>query len=70
MTYPRTELRLRSHHIVPGANIIELWYGPTYLGSISGTDGPGIRLVTAFKATVHIDELISHISLEIHHDNN
>ena len=42
----KTELRLKPHAILPGANIIEVWHEGEFIGEVTGADGPGVRIIS------------------------
>jgi hypothetical protein len=42
----KTELRLADHSILPGQKVIEVIHGGRLLCTITGADGPGVRIVS------------------------
>lgn len=48
----KTELRLAPHGVLPGEQVIELWYAGQFIGTVYGADGPGLRLMTRGKPGV------------------
>jgi hypothetical protein len=44
----KTEIRVVPHHMVPGANVIELWYDGEFVGEITGADGRGVRVISKY----------------------
>lgn len=46
MSELKAEIKTRPHREVPGALIVEVFYGGQLLGHITGADGPGVRFVT------------------------
>ena len=42
----KTELRLRPHTITPSSTIVEVWHEGRFLATITGADGPGVRIIT------------------------
>jgi hypothetical protein len=42
----KTELRLCPHSVLRGEKIIEIWYADNFIGTVTGADGPGIRVVS------------------------
>lgn len=51
----KAELRLADHTGVPGAKVIEIWYGDEFVGQVVGADGPGVRVIS--KHTLAIASL-------------
>jgi hypothetical protein len=39
----KSKLRLQSHSIATGENIIEVWHEGTFLATIAGGEGPSAR---------------------------
>jgi hypothetical protein len=48
----KTELRLAPHSGLPGQSVIELWHDGQFIGTVTGADGPGIRIVSSFTVVV------------------
>jgi hypothetical protein len=48
----KTELRLAQHSLTPGHTMVELWYGGKLIGAVYGADGPGVRVVSKYKAVM------------------
>lgn len=40
----KTELRPAKHLVVPGQVVIEIWHNGKFIGTVSGSDGPGVRI--------------------------
>ncbi len=51
----KTELRCRPHGVIPGAMIFEVWYGDEFIGQVTGTDGPGVRVISKYELNARID---------------
>lgn len=45
----KTELKLVDHGLLPGQKVIELWFAGQFIGTVSGADGPGVRIFTKYK---------------------
>lgn len=45
----KTELRLRPHAVLAGENVIELWYHGQLIGTVTGADGPGVRVLSKYQ---------------------
>jgi hypothetical protein len=45
----KTELRLAAHLQTPGANVIEIWYGDRLIATVTGADGPGVRIISKHR---------------------
>ncbi|HWY88245.1 MAG TPA: hypothetical protein VNX28_16155 [Gemmataceae bacterium] len=39
----KTEIRLAPHSVLPGQNIIELWWDGQFIGQVTDADGPGCK---------------------------
>jgi len=42
----KTTLRAVPHSIIPGATIFEVWHDGQFIASITGADGPGVRILS------------------------
>jgi len=42
----KTELRLRQHSVWVNHYVIELWYDDKFIGTVTGADGPGVRVIS------------------------
>jgi hypothetical protein len=42
----KTELRAVPHSIVPGHRIFEVWHDGQFIATVTGADGPGVRVVS------------------------
>ena len=42
----KTELRAVPHSIVPGAVIFEVWHDGQFIATVTGADGPGVRVIS------------------------
>jgi hypothetical protein len=52
----KSELRLVSHAVIPGAKVIEIWHQNRLMGTITGADGPGVRIISKFKLRSPTDD--------------
>lgn len=43
----KAELHPKPHSQIPGAIVIEVWHGGELIGTVTGADGPGIRISMA-----------------------
>jgi hypothetical protein len=48
----KTELRLAPHSVLPGQSVVELWHDDQFIGTVTGADGPGVRIATQFAVVV------------------
>lgn len=48
----KTELRLASHETLPGHLVIEAWYDGRLVCTVTGRDGPGVRIITKHPLNV------------------
>jgi hypothetical protein len=56
----KTELRIRPHSTLAGEHIYELWYAGELIGTVAGSDGPGVRVITKHAMEVLPDKLPDH----------
>ena len=49
---PKTELRKRKHRLLKGHATIEIWYNGRCLGTVTGADGPGVRVISQYPLVV------------------
>lgn len=62
----KTVLRIAPHAIIPGAEVVELWYRGQLIGTVTGADGPGIRVVSKYqKDVVRGPDSILQVSIDI-----
>lgn len=47
----KTKLEMGIHSILPGQNVIEIWYGNQMIGTVTGADGPGVRIISKYDLT-------------------
>lgn len=40
----KAELKLKPHSMIPGAQVIEVWWGNRLVCTVAGADGPGVRI--------------------------
>lgn len=49
----KTELRTTPHTEFRGHTTVELWHGGKLIGTLTGADGPGVRVITPHKIVIH-----------------
>lgn len=42
----KSQLRLQPHSIHPGSNVVEVWHEGKFIATVTGSDGPGVRVIT------------------------
>jgi hypothetical protein len=52
----KTTLRPVAHSIVPGATIFEVWYGDQFIATVTGADGPGVRIISKHPMKAEVVE--------------
>jgi hypothetical protein len=52
----KAELRLRPHTGLSDARVIEVWYGGQFIATVTGADGPGVRVISKHLIVSHYDE--------------
>ena len=45
----KAQLRLAAHSVLPGHQVIEIWYGNEFIGQVTGTDGPGVKILSKHR---------------------
>jgi hypothetical protein len=45
----KSELRLQPHTVLPGKYAVEIWYDGKLIGTVTGADGPGVRIISKHK---------------------
>lgn len=63
----KTELRLRPHALIEGANVVEIWHDGQFIGEITGSDHrPGIRVLSKWEKTAaQSDFLIMEVRIHV-----
>ena len=52
----KSELRIAAHAVIDGAVVVEVWFGGVFLATVTGADGPGVRVITKHGIVVdHLD---------------
>lgn len=64
----KTILVPKPHSQIPGAVVGELWWNDQLIGTLYGTDGPGVRLFTKHKTKVV--ESVADVEIKIEAPNN
>jgi hypothetical protein len=60
----KTEIRVREHTVLPGQQIVELWYDGELIGQVCGADGPGARVLSKYTMTaVHRDPMVIDVTI-------
>jgi hypothetical protein len=49
----KTELRLAPHRVMEGEQVIEVWHGGKMIATVTGRDGPGVRVITRHPMIAH-----------------
>ena len=44
----KSELRLCDHTAIPGAKVVEVWYDGEFVATVTGADGPGVRVISKY----------------------
>jgi hypothetical protein len=54
----KTELRFRPHASNSHQNVVELWHNEEFIGTITGAEGPGVRVITkhSIQATTVLED--------------
>jgi hypothetical protein len=60
----KTELRLVPHSVIPGEQVIELWYADEFIGTVTGADGTGVRLITKHAVKVTQADIVTEIRID------
>jgi hypothetical protein len=49
----KSKLRLQSHSVATGENVIEVWYDGVFLATLASGEGPTVRIVTKHNMTAN-----------------
>lgn len=47
----KAELRVKPHSVLPGVQIIEVWHDGRFVATVTGADGPGVRVISKHAMT-------------------
>lgn len=42
----KSKLKLKPHTLIPEQDVVEVWYKNALVATVSGADGPGVRVIT------------------------
>lgn len=42
----KSDLRVSLHSLIPGNHIVEIWHDGEMIGTVTGLDGPGVRIIS------------------------
>jgi hypothetical protein len=48
----KSKLEPKPHAILPGENSVEIWYQGEFIGTVTGADGPGVRVMTKHRMDI------------------
>ena len=48
----KTQFRVAPHSTLPGQLELELWHDGQLIGTVTGADGPGVRVPSKYPVTV------------------
>lgn len=48
----KTELRVVPHSVLPGEKVIEMWWQGKMIGTVTGHDLPGVRVISKYPLAV------------------
>lgn len=48
----KSQLKLMPHGIIPDQNVIEVWHDEKLIGTLYGSDGPGVRVVSKYPMDI------------------
>jgi len=48
----KTRLQLAAHLVTRDTHVIELWHDGRLIGTVAGTDGPGVRIFSKYPMRV------------------
>lgn len=67
----KAELRIAHHAILPEEDVVEVWYAGKFIATVTGWDGPGVRIISRHMLTAQIDDHLRGASLSVsgHHPN-
>ena len=48
----KTQLQLAPHSTISNADVVELWHDGKLIGTVTGADGPGVRIESKYAVQV------------------
>jgi hypothetical protein len=48
----KSKLILKDHAVLPGEMTIEVWYEDRFIATVTGADGPGVRVMTKYPMDI------------------
>jgi hypothetical protein len=52
----KTELRAIPHSIAPDVTIFEVWHNGQFIATVTGADGPGVRVISKHPMQARVVE--------------
>jgi hypothetical protein len=52
----KAELRIAPHSVLPGQNVVEVWFADQFIATVAGADAPGVRVVSKYGLKLELDE--------------
>jgi hypothetical protein len=50
----RSQLKTSAHLTVPNEQVIEVWHDGKLIATVTGTEGPGVRVISKYPMDAHI----------------
>lgn len=48
----KSKLELKPHILISGQNTVEVWHENTLVATVTGADGPGVRVISKYPMDV------------------
>lgn len=48
----KSKLTLKSHTLILGEEVVEIWYENILIGTVCGADGPGVRVISKYPMDI------------------
>lgn len=61
----KTELRLRPHTLLADTAVIDVYYDGDFIATVTGTDGPGVRVHSRYVLTATPDVSIPDVHVRV-----
>jgi hypothetical protein len=50
----KAELRLHAHTVLPDTNVVEVWFAGSLIATVTGADGPGVRIISKYPLALNV----------------
>jgi len=50
----KSKLKIEPHQMIAGETVIEVWYDGKFIATVTGADGPGVRVISKHPVRVRL----------------